>query len=341
MFGNFGFPKSLSFYPIIRPSFTRESCAEVCSIVLPANLLLIAHPADYDMADRAETRTQSRIWCFTKQAEEESERVAWPLATEANLPLENPDPDKIQGLFYQVERAPTTGQLHLQGFVVFKKKVRFTTVKNLFPGAHLEKARGTQEQNIEYCSKSASKVCGPFKVGVLETPGKSKPLDECCKALAEGKSMYDLADSYPKQIVLHHRGLEALLRYKIRPAPAWRNVTTTWYWGKTEVGKTRRCFVESPDLYRVIDNGQWWDGYTNQSAILFDEFYGDIKCKTMLTWLDGYPIRLPIKGGFVDAHWTQIYITSNVDPQEVYKGVPQDVRDAFFRRITRIEYIEK
>lgn len=303
----------------------------------------------------------SRLWCFTKQVQLESEAIAWPLANEDNLPLELPHDDGVQGLFYQVERAPSTGKIHLQGFIVFKKRCRFSTVQRLFHGCHLEAARGSQQQNIDYCSKSDTKVCGPFTVGSLEAPGrnerlrdeKRKPVDEAIDLVLEGKSSKEVAREYPKQFLFHSKGFQALERALLPSPPAWRTVSVTWIWGKTGVGKTRRCYASAPGLFKVNEDGQWWDGYLCQDTILFDEFYGEVKMKNMLNYLDGYPLQLPVKGGFVEAHWTKVYITSNVDPKgsdkvnpqggyefNFYSKVPQEVRDAFFRRITEIIHLD-
>lgn len=290
--------------------------------------------------DTPKVTGQSRLWTITVFPEEKSEELNWPLATEDNLPLDNPDPEQIQGLFYQVEQCPKTSKYHLQGFVVFKKKVRFGTVKTLFPTAHIEKCRGTQQQNITYCSKSESKIRGPFTVGTLETPGKSKPLQEACKMIVEGKTMREIAVEYPTVFVVHSRGLRMLQQQILEEPASWRVIEVIWYWGKTNVGKTRTCYEQDPKLYKVKDKGQWWDGYIDQTTILFDEFYGEIPMKNMLNWLDGYPIDLEVKGGYTSARWTKVFITSNTDPHNMYNGVPQDVRDAFYRRINQIIYLE-
>lgn len=280
---------------------------------------------------------QSRIWTFTKQASTDEEKITWPLANAENPPLQNPDPEKIQGLFYQVERAPTTGQLHLQGFLITKKKATFSAVRALLPGTHLERARGTQQQNKDYCSKSTSKVVGPFTIGDLEAPGREKPFAECVKAITQGSSIHSLTADFPEMVVRHHRGFEALQRYLIPPAPAWRQLHVTWVIGDSDAGKTRYCHdVTSETLFQVNGDAQWWDGYTQQDSILFDDFDGVIRMKDMLNYLDGYRLRLPIKGGFVEAHWTKVYITANYPPEFFYPTHPEKVRAAFRRRIHEI-----
>jgi len=277
---------------------------------------------------------QSRIWCFTLQAQD-SVVESWTNSKDGVL--KNPDESLVQGGYYQIERAPTTGKIHAQGFLVLKRKAVFSTVKKLYPEAHWEPAKGTQKQNIAYCSKSETKVQGPFQFGQMQVPGKSKPLQSAIKLIKDGYGLKKVWDEYPEMVMLHSRGLSAGLCLQLGESPAWRSLEVHWYWGETGVGKTRRAFHEDPKLYYVVDKGKWWDGYTGQSTILFDEFYGEIQMKNMLRWLDGYPCQVPIKGGFVWAHWTKVYITSNTDPKQMYPNVPVQVRAAFFRRITTIE----
>ena len=45
------------------------------------------------------------------------------------------------------------GTPHIQGYVKFKNQVRFSTMKNKLPRAHIEKARGDPDSNYRYCSK--------------------------------------------------------------------------------------------------------------------------------------------------------------------------------------------
>lgn len=42
---------------------------------------------------------------------------------------------------------------HLQGYIEHTSGIMFDTLKALIPRAHIEKARGSTEQNVKYCSK--------------------------------------------------------------------------------------------------------------------------------------------------------------------------------------------
>ncbi len=86
---------------------------------------------------------------------------------------------------------------------------------------------------------------------------------------------------------------------------------------------------------------QWFDGYWGQKYAIIDE----IRAKNwpydlMLRLLDGYQVRLPIKGGFTIWKPEIIYITSPLHPRHLYKGqLEYNVDggiDQLLRRITTI-----
>ena len=242
-------------------------------------------------------------------------------------------------LVYQLEKAPTTGQLHLQGYVAFKKRTTLKTAGSaISTHAHFTSARGTPAQNKAYCTK-ADRLQGPWEFGSLPAGhGHRSDLDSACKAIASGASASSLATTAPTTYVHYHRGLKAL-EFELRPSPKWREIVCHVLWGKTGVGKTRTAFESTsagePSPYFVKGNAQWWDGYTGQDSIIFDDFYGQVSFAEMLRLCDGYPKDVPIKGGFAAAQWTKIWFTSNVHPDQWWKGaeIPSDARDGFMRRL--------
>lgn len=48
------------------------------------------------------------------------------------------------------------GTPHLQCYLQYKNAIRFSNLKKLFPTAHIEKAKGTDKQNYDYCSKEGN-----------------------------------------------------------------------------------------------------------------------------------------------------------------------------------------
>lgn len=83
---------------------------------------------------------QSRRWCFTAQN---------PTAEDRDL-LAALD---CVYIVYGDEVAPTTGTIHLQGFVVFQHSTRRNTLVNRGFNYHWEVARGTSQQASTYCKK--------------------------------------------------------------------------------------------------------------------------------------------------------------------------------------------
>jgi len=114
-----------------------------------------------------------------------------------------------------------------------------------------------------------------------------------------------------------------------------------WLHGSTGSGKTRFAFEYADEndleLWVSSDNLKWFDGYDNQKAVLFDDFRAShCSFAFLLRLLDRYPMRVPIKGGFVFWNPSIIFITSPYKPKYVYKRFEENVEDLnqLKRRIT-------
>lgn len=71
-----------------------------------------------------------------------------------------------------VEICPKTSNTHLQGYIEFHDKVRpLNMMRNYFPGIHLEKCKGSREQNLKYCQKDGDYIVHGFEDIVRYDPG--------------------------------------------------------------------------------------------------------------------------------------------------------------------------
>lgn len=105
--------------------------------------------------------TPARNYVFTVFVEEENGH------DDAFAAAESSATGPIRYVCWQLERAPDTGRLHLQGYVEFFKPQRLRAAQQALraPTAHLEKRRGTRDQARDYCRKEESRVQGPWEAG--------------------------------------------------------------------------------------------------------------------------------------------------------------------------------
>lgn len=266
-----------------------------------------------------------RRWCFTWHADENDE---WPEDRDQQL-IEN-----TKFVCFQEERGAEDGKLHLQGYAEFDRKMRLTALKKaMCTRISWRSCKGTQEQNIAYCTKEDTRVNGPWEFGERARPGTRTDIAALKNVLDEGGSIRDVAEQDFEAFLKYHKGLD---RYKreITPRRNWE-MEVLVYWGAPGTGKTRKAFEDNPDAY-FKPTGDWWDGYEGQECVIIDDFYGNMPWTFLLQLLDRYPLLVPYKGGFHQFTSKRIIFTSNVDVSEWYDFAmkPKMKLDALLRRIT-------
>lgn len=282
---------------------------------------------------------------------------------------------ECQYFVYQTEVCPTTGRKHYQCFAQFKVRSYFAKVKRLFfelgvaepLTVHCEPRKGTVKDATDYCRKTETRLdgYGPYAMGEVrgytDRPGKRNDLKRMRELNAEEAwiNMDQVLDSTDDSVhsvaARHFKYTQANVERNVRRrAMAWRDVKVTVLWGSTGTNKTRYAMsggdpaapLESsaamPYKWEPNSANEWWDGYGGERTLVIDEFYGQLKPERMLAMLDGYMLRLPIKGAFSYALWNKVYITSNVSPEQWYgESVPKDVKAALMRRINRVVHMDK
>lgn len=220
------------------------------------------------------------------------------------------------------------GTPHLQGRITFKRSYRLAGLKKLAPRFHWELTKCWQDSL--YVQKDGSEVV--INVNNKQQ-GQRSDLEAAITAAREG-GMKRAAAEHPVAVAKFHRGIEAVLRYAYdEPRDFAPEVHVRW--GEPGSGKTRFVYDTHP-VVEIWDkpDGDWYDGYGGHEVVIFDDFYGGVKYSHMLKLLDRYPMRVPIKNGFVQWRPRKIYFTSNVPPEEWYPNVAD--KRALMRRITTV-----
>lgn len=217
--------------------------------------------------------------------------------------------------------------------------MRLSGLKKLMPTAHFERMQGSVDENEHYCSKPhdgcTCKHCkdcpdrleGPWYRGEKPKPGTRtdwKDFRSDCKELTHD----ELAEKYTRIFVTCNRGFTAAYTKwtgKERGMP----VVIILY-GPSGTGKSLLASQMFPEAYRKPKN-KWWDHYTGQDVVIFDDFYSWISYDDMLRMLDWYALMVETKGGTVHLT-TQVFVfTSNKSPEDWYSNVPD--RSALTRRL--------
>lgn len=249
-------------------------------------------------------------------------------------------------LIWQNELCPTTGTPHVQGFTILRRRLRLGHFRELIPRGHLERTYSTDDDNIRYCSKSLSRVDGPFIFGEVppNEQGARTDLTRIRERIVEGATEREINDEFFGDYVRYHAGIGKSIRNLAPKRQRDPDVApcVTVLWGPTGTGKSRRANAEAgPDSFRIerpADNGscKYFEGYAGEKNIIIDDFYGWIKYDFMLRLLDRYPLRALIHYGSIDVLATNFWITSNRPPESWYKFA--DV-SALMRRLSNIEYM--
>ena len=288
-----------------------------------AAVVAVANP----QVDKRSRSGGAKCWCFT------SFKAEKPELTEA-----------MDYICCQQETSPETGRLHWQGYVEMRERQQLSFMKTQIDNeTHFEIRRGTQEKAIEYTQKAESAVQGTwFEVGVKHSPDARGMLDACINDLKTGQfTLTQLAMTHLKVMVLHGRGVASVACLIRPPPPAWRVMDVRVYYGAPGSGKTSCAIREFPDIY-IQDGTEWFQDYIDQKQLLLDDFYGGTRIATILRWLDGHPLRLPVKGTQAYAYWTVVILTSNHHPDRWWeKALSADceTRRALMRRINTIVHL--
>lgn len=230
---------------------------------------------------------------------------------------------------------------HTHVYLKVRNPIKFSTMKNKFPTAHIEKSLGSAEDNRNYIRKE-----GKWS----DTDKKETNLPETFEEWGElpkskqGKRtdlerMRDLVEEgYTNIEILHMCGDTAIryldkinrLRFEYLKSKFMGqrrlDLKVHYITGKTGTGKSRDILDEYGDgnVYRVTDYQHPFDGYQCEPVIVFEEFRSSLRLQDMINYLDIYPISLPARYSPKVSCFTTIFVVSNWTFEQQFADLQKD-----------------
>jgi len=280
---------------------------------------------------RVQGGPQATDWCFTAHVK--------PSLGEGAMPA------GIVYCIYQEEKS-ANGVNHWQGFLQLDKRVRMHQVQHLVgdPTCHVETRKGTANQAADYCRKSDTAIPGTlFEFGIIRG-AKVNHMDDLKLAMDNGCTEWDLMQNHFSAWTRAERSCAKYIQSRDARIPRqWHEPRVELHWGATRTGKTRfvREWIANHADGLAYDkpSGPWWNGYTDQSVIFFDDYDGTIPIDTLLQLLDGYGygMNLPTKGSVVTNKCRRFFFTSNKPLEAWYPNATGEQVEALKRRFTKIK----
>ncbi len=252
----------------------------------------------------------------------------------------------------QRERCPTTGTLHWQLYLELHSPRRHTGVQRILGDtvAHCEACKGTQSENIAYCSKDDTYDGADtrFEYGERSEGGQGRRNDigdalGIIRAGVTPATVHTLYEDHGPVMVKYHRGMSAALSHYLGRTPRGDPPLVFVHYGPTGSGKTHYVFDKHPvhDVWRApisVSGSQWFDNYLGQPVALFDDFDGHHPAITvMLQVLDKYPLSVPVKGSHIAWLPSTIYITTNLPFATWYPEALPAHKEALKRRVSQFK----
>lgn len=214
---------------------------------------------------------------------------------------------------------------------------RWSAVRKIFDGigGDIQATRGTKEQALAYIRKEGKHaekgeqvICEKSLGGEIQSnQGHRTDLDEIDDFIKMGytpSQIFDIDIKYRRREKIVK---DAFFAHRKKTVPPKRDVDVIWHCGEARSGKTygyvKDCEEYGEDeVYLLTDyESGGFDWYNGQRILYMDEFRGQIKWSTLLTYLEGYKVQVHCRYGNACALWDTIHITTVMPPEMVYRGM--------------------
>ncbi len=243
------------------------------------------------------------------------------------------------------------GTYHTHIYLYSQNAISFSALKKRFQCAHIEKVKGTSQQNRDYIRKEGAYLGSEKKETNLaetfeeygtmpiERQGQSTTSAEVVQMVQDGASNAEIVAVFPSMFtkLQYLDNLRQTFRYE-EQKDNWRDVKVTYIYGPSRTGKTRYVMEKYgySNVYRVTNYKHPFDGYNGQKVLLLEDFHSGLPLQELLDITEGYPVQLRSRYQDKVACFDEIYIISNLTKEQQY--IDEQLHDpatyeAFLNRI--------
>ncbi len=293
--------------------------------------------------------TRGVYWCFTLNNHTLEE---WE-AIKALTTVPNPQLRYI----CMSQELGESGTPHIQGYLQLRKKMRFHAIKEyLSTRIHLERAKGSDADNLGYITKDAGKPHYIFfEWGKLRKQGTRTDLIRCRAYLSNGASVDELFRDRPSlfgTLVRYHKGLDRARQAFILPRGTSFTTRGIWLYGTSGAGKSydaralaRHMGFTNGEVYSKTDSSKWWPKYNGHNCVIWNDIRPckEAPSSNLLNLLDTGDAQVQDKGGYVSFRAEFILFTCPWSPGVFWSmAYPGEDPEQLLRRLTTIvEYSGK
>lgn len=257
---------------------------------------------------------------------------------------------KLRYAIWQIEIGEKGETEHIQMYLNFTESIRFKKLKEYFPSAHFEEAKGTGQQCKEYCSKVETRVRGPYEFGTFTEERARTDYQGFFEMIKQGASNMEIKEVYPHLYLRECNKIDKMRQdhlhqkydYTMRP-----DLEITYIYGDPGTGKSSYVVNKYglQNIFRTCTYRQGaFDYYNGQDVMVFDEFDSSLELTTLNHYTDIYPITINARYADRVGCFHKLYIISNLPLSEQYLKEQEEkplIYEAFMRRIHNIVHFTK
>lgn len=268
--------------------------------------------------------------------------------------------------YYMIEHNHDEENIHYHIVLDFPNNSQstFKTIKNKFPYGNISRCRYGVKNCVQYLvhlnddDKEKYEweeviTNAPDKLEDYKIPGrqnKEAKLQRVLDSIVYGDlKKYEINKIEPDIYIRHGRKIERAFEYreKLLLANPSRDISIYVLQGSTGLGKSTFCRKWAEDnnqsIYFSSASNDPWQDYNGQDIFVYDDFRpNNIAIEDFMKSIDPY-VNSTSSGRYRNKLFIgdTIFITTNINILEWFKGKDQRTREAFFRRISKVLEFEK